>query len=123
MDTIDGYLKYLQDQGPPGGPSGGPPAKLIQLKSSGAEQDDEEPPTTARTKRFEKDEAKISEFDIVGTAAQIATSPRAWTQVGVSAATYATVGALQKKKRREMCAKKYPNNPQAATICAKGGKS
>ena len=57
MDRLDEYLKHLQDQGAPGG---GPPAKVIQLKASGAEQDDEEPPTTARTKKFEKDEAKIS---------------------------------------------------------------
>ena len=56
MTTLDEYLKHLQDQAP----GTGPPAKVIKLKSSGAEQDDEEPPTTARTKKFEKDEAKIS---------------------------------------------------------------
>lgn len=118
MDTLDKYLIYLRDQAP----GYGPPAKLIKLKSSGAEQDDEEPPTTARTKKFERDEAKISEFDIAGTATRIATNPRTWTQLGVSMAGYGTAAALQKRKRREICKRKYPNNPQAIEICAKGGK-
>lgn len=118
MNKLDKYLLYIQDQG--SAPGGGPPAKFIQLKSSGAEQDDVEPPTTARTKRFEKDEAKVGvkEFDI----AALATSPRFLTQAGATVAAYGTVSALQKRKKRKVCQDKYPNNPQAVEICVKGGK-
>lgn len=52
------YLDFLNDLGPV---NMGPPAKAIQLKACGAEQTDEECPTTARTKKFEKDEAKVGE--------------------------------------------------------------
>jgi hypothetical protein len=120
---LDKYLLYLLDQGPGGSP-GGPPAKVIHLKASGAEQDDEEPPTTARTKKFERDEAKVGlkEFDIVGTAAQIATNPRTWAQGGIAAAGYATAIILQQKKKKKICQQKYPNNPPAIKSCMGGVK-
>ena len=117
MDNLDKYLLYLNDQG---APPGGPPAKVIQLKASGAEQDDEEPPTTARTKKFEKDEAKVgvTEFDVTA----LVTNPRFLSQAGATVAGYGTVAAFQKRKRKKVCQQKYPNDPQAANICAKGGK-
>ncbi len=64
--TLDTYLDFLQDQGPA--------AKAFTLKASGAEQDDEERPTTARTKKFERDEAKVGVVEFGGNA-QIAATP------------------------------------------------
>jgi hypothetical protein len=54
---IPDYLDFLEQDA-------GPPPKAVQLKASGAEQDDEEPPTDERTKKFEKDEAKVSSKNI-----------------------------------------------------------
>jgi hypothetical protein len=120
---IDEYLKFIQAQA---GPVGyGPPAKVFKLKSSGAEQDDEEPPTTARTKKFEKDEAKVGtvkEIDVVGAISQAATSPRVWSQLGVSTAGYGAMVALQRKKKRQICKQKYGNDQQSIEICMRGGK-
>jgi hypothetical protein len=63
MQLLDEYLQFLEQGAPP---PGGPPAKAIHLKSSGAEQDDEEPPTTARTKKFERDEARVGLKELFG---------------------------------------------------------
>lgn len=57
LNLIEIYLSYLNDAAGP--PFAGPPAKVVHLKASGAEQQDEEPPTTARTKKFEKYEARV----------------------------------------------------------------
>ena len=64
--TLDTYLDFIQDQGPS--------AKAFTLKASGAEQDDEDRPTTARTKKFERDEAKVGVVEFGGNA-QLATTP------------------------------------------------
>ena len=119
MMKLDKYLSYLQDQGPGGGP-GGPPAKAIHLKSSGAEQEDEEPPTTARTKKFERDEAKVGvkEFDV----GALVTSPRFISQAGIGAVGYGTAIALQQRKKKRICQRKYPNNPPAVKSCMGGAK-
>jgi len=71
------YLSYLNDQVGP--PLGGPPGKAVKLKACGAEQTDEECPTTARTKKFEKDEAKVGtvkELDIAGKSIMYQSNPR-----------------------------------------------
>jgi hypothetical protein len=89
VENINTYLSHLSDQA-----SAGPPAKEIQLKSSGAEQDDEEPPTTARTKRFEKDEAKVgveeylnhlNEFDPISATAALGSAVGGAVGTGVGA--------------------------------------
>lgn len=57
LNLMEIYLSYLNDQAGP--PLAGPPPQSIKLKACGAEQTDVECPTTARTKRFEKKEAKV----------------------------------------------------------------
>lgn len=64
--TLEYYLNYLHDQGPS--------ARAFTMKAAGAEQDDEEKPTTARTKRFERDEAKVGVVEFGGNA-QLAATP------------------------------------------------
>jgi len=90
VENVNTYLTHLSDQA-----SAGPPAKEISLKSSGAEQDDEEPPTDERTKKFEKDEAKVDlkEFDPISATAALGSAVGGAVGTGVGAAGTA-VGKL-----------------------------
>lgn len=90
--TLDEYLNHLQTEGPP--------AKAFQLKASGAEQDDEEPPTDERTKRFERDEARVGVKEF-GANAQIASTPSANLDSPVKSGGYADVIAHQIRKLKK----------------------
>jgi len=138
-EGINKYLNYINDQE-------GPPAKEIQLKSSGAEQDDEEPPTDERTKEFEKNEAKvdegvrsdINEFDWGAAAADpyTAAGQVAWGGIKGAAklaaanpktsAALAGVGgaALLRKKLQkdkiQACHDRYEGYPDKIKRCLQG---
>lgn len=116
-ENVNTYLQHLNDQGAPGG---GPPAKAIKLKSSGAEQDDEEPPTTARTKKFEKDEAKVgvSEFDPM---TMLATTPLQKAAIGAAAGGAAYLLAKKAKKDlKQKCYDKHEGYPERIKACLQG---
>jgi hypothetical protein len=129
MQLLDSYLYYLQDQGPP---NGGPPPKVATLKACGAEQTDEECPTTARTKKFEKKEAKVGTTewsppgvpDLAGSGVQkymnFMQSP-----VG-QAAHYGgmglMVGAIAKRAYKKAKCEPFKNNPMKYQNCMKGIK-
>jgi hypothetical protein len=122
VENINNYLNHLNDQAPP--PGKGPGPKFIKLKASGAEQDDEEPPTTARTKRFEKDEAKVGikeEPLTVGTL--LATTALQKVGVGAAAAGGAyLLGKKVKKDLKQRCYVTHQGYPERIKRCLQTGK-
>jgi len=129
-EEVDGYLDYLNDQGAPGsGPPGsGPPGKEIKLKSSGAEQDDEEPPTDERTKKFEKEEAKVGVEEISGAIAQgvSAVGNLAMAHPGIAAGTVAGMAGLAaarkihknlKQDKVKACYDRHEGYPERLKAC------
>lgn len=136
--NVNQYIDFLNDQG---GPPSGPPPKEVQLKSSGAEQDDEEPPTDERTKKFEKDEAKVgvSEFDPLtlaatggvalgkaGLAAAGALGKAAVAHPGITAGVAGLYAARKihknlKKDKRQACYDRYEGYPEKIKLCLQGG--
>jgi hypothetical protein len=124
---IPDYLDFLEQDA-------GPPPKVVQLKASGAEQDDEEPPTDERTKKFEKDEAKVGTEQIrqdlndvlsedpltIGTL--LATTPMQKAAIGAAAAGGAyLMGKKVKQDLQKRCHVKHEGYPERIKRCLATG--
>lgn len=128
--NVTQYIDFLNDQG---GPPSGPPPKEVQLKSSGAEQDDEEPPTDERTKKFEKDEAKVGveEFaipTIAGVAGKVGGLAAAHPAIAAGAVAGAAgiyaarkIHKNLKKDKTRACYDRYEGYPEKIKVCLQGG--
>jgi hypothetical protein len=119
VENINNYLHHLNDQAP-----SGPPPKEVQLKASGAEQDDEEPPTDERTKKFEKDEAKVGVEEVIGSIAAGA-GKLAAAHPGVAAGVAGLgvaklIHSKMKKDKQQACYDKYEGYPDKVKRCLAG---